>query len=739
MTAAGTGLLNSSPADTDRIESSDPAAPASQKSQSGIGERLLFLYLPFATVIALIFPTTGDDPFITLRYAANLVHGFGPVYNPGQHVEGFTSPLHLLVAVVVYISPGGHALFKLKLMSLLFGILALREGSVLLAGLRVPIWIRRVGLVAIGSSFTLAFASVNALETSLLIWLLVALVCRLVMFGPANYGLMPTVLAFSLVLARFDSLLPMAVMALVGLWIHRELPWWRRSSWMAGAVAGAVLSMIGQYLYYGFPFPNTYYAKAQGLGSGFHQGLTYLMNTIIPTLGSSGTKGLLALFLIATEIALVTLGVVAILKQDRRCLYLVALVFGQVLLILKAGGDWMVGGRFVAPAVIPLVAIEILGLAEGVNLLRTRARAPAVRGVQVVASAGLVGASFLPFTGLVVPVWQITAGIDDQSVLIGGHFFADANQIWAGLPSALHCVRSGQLIATTEAGYLGFARQDIRIVDMRGLTDQNIAHADTSSVPAFKDSQGVTDLLWPFPKSVVGRELLKEHPSVIVTTDWPPWGPPTIGQPVLDGHYRFLGYAAPGGASMPVFGTPSVNAACFNDAGHLQRAIQRDLTAKNFDGLMVTLVNGRYQVRYMEFERPDRALVRTSTFGRPTEIDISGKRFVTSPGKGNAYVESPISVGSPSLAELPKSALGLFSEGSPSRVGATSYVIHTTAKIPQFLQDVAGSGTASMTITGTVFGYLVSESLTIVEPGRQVNATLYFFNFNRAPTIVAPG
>ena len=104
MTTTDTGLLNSSPADADRIEPSDPGAPASQKSQSGIGERLLFLYLPFAAVIALTFPTTADDPFITLRYAANLVHGYGPVYNPGQHVQGFTSPLHLLIAVVAIIA-----------------------------------------------------------------------------------------------------------------------------------------------------------------------------------------------------------------------------------------------------------------------------------------------------------------------------------------------------------------------------------------------------------------------------------------------------------------------------------------------------------------------------------------------------------------------------------------------------------------------------------------------------------
>lgn len=139
-----------------------------------------------------------------------------------------------------------------------------------------------------------------------------------------------------------------------------------------------------------------------------------------------------------------------------------------------------------------------------------------------------------------------------------------------------------------------------------------------------------------------------------------------------------------GGTSIAVFGTPSVNPACFADAGHLQVAIQRDLTATNFDGLMVTQVSGRYQVRYMEFNGPDRALLRTSKFGRPTEIDISGDRFVASPANPNSYVKSSISPGSASLAELPRSALSLFSDGPPSHVGAHDYVIHTMAEVPQF-------------------------------------------------------
>jgi len=53
-------------------------------------DRGLFLYLPFAFTAALTFAMQTDDPFITLRYAWNLVHGHGPVFNMGERVQGYT-------------------------------------------------------------------------------------------------------------------------------------------------------------------------------------------------------------------------------------------------------------------------------------------------------------------------------------------------------------------------------------------------------------------------------------------------------------------------------------------------------------------------------------------------------------------------------------------------------------------------------------------------------------------------
>ncbi len=111
----------------------------------------LFLDLPFLVTSLWTFAFTADDPFITLRYAANLVRGNGLVFNPGQYIQGFTSPLDIVVAVLSYVIPGGDDLFKLKIASLVFGLLALREASLLVYGLTIPRWSKRVACVAMGN------------------------------------------------------------------------------------------------------------------------------------------------------------------------------------------------------------------------------------------------------------------------------------------------------------------------------------------------------------------------------------------------------------------------------------------------------------------------------------------------------------------------------------------------------------------------------------------------------------
>ncbi len=60
---------------------------------------MLLALLLVGLVAGMVFryPLVLDDPFITYRYAQNLIAGHGFVYNPGEHVLSTTTPLYALV------------------------------------------------------------------------------------------------------------------------------------------------------------------------------------------------------------------------------------------------------------------------------------------------------------------------------------------------------------------------------------------------------------------------------------------------------------------------------------------------------------------------------------------------------------------------------------------------------------------------------------------------------------------
>ncbi len=520
----GSGMIGSDPVSAKSISNGELKSfrePFRQRR-----DLVWFLYLPFVLTVSLTFASIADDPFITLRTAANLVHGFGPVFNAGQRVQGFTSPLHLALTSVLYLIPGGHDLLKLKLASLVFGVLAIREGARLIIGLDLPLWFERLACLAVSTSWIVAFSSGNGLETSLLMWLLIALARRLVLDGPNKSLPVLITLGAGAVLTRTDALAPLVAMAAAGLLLERNTEWRRRIAWLVGPIIAAVIIVIGEALYFGSVLPNTFYAKDMQVGRALSLGLGYLVDPFRKEVSAVVRPEGTVAIVFYVQIALLLLGLYALWKHLPRCWYLVAMLAGQVVFVLMSGGDWMIGGRFVAPAVIPLIIVEVLGVWSLVEFCRHHPRIGSSQGAALLGIAALVVASVLPLQSTNAPVWKIR-GVDDQSLLASGQYGA-FSQIWATLPGNLECLHSGQLVAASEVGYLGFARQDLRLLDLRGLTDRNIAmDAPTSD----KWPWGVQDPKWYLSNSSVGRVITHERPVAIVTFDLAP-------TEILGGLYR---------------------------------------------------------------------------------------------------------------------------------------------------------------------------------------------------------
>jgi hypothetical protein len=476
--------------------------PASQLESREHHDRAWFLYLPFAVALVLTFGHTPDDPLITLRYAANVLHGQGLVFNVGEHVQGFSSPLHLLVSMAVAV-PGGYSLFLAKLVSVGFAVLAVREGARLVAGLGLARWATRLGYLALGTSFVFAMAAVNGLETSLAALLTVLLVRMLVegdgVVAPGRSGLV----ACALVLTRPEGIALVVGLAIVSLALERSVVVVRRLVWASGALVGvAVLAGFG-LLVFGDALPNTYYAKAQPLVRALTSGLSYLQ-------GSLGLPDVLT----AVLCVLVAIGVAVVVTRRRRLGYAVAVVGMQLLFVLRAGGDWMLGGRFVAPVIIPALVVTLLGV---VAVAGWSARVSwSVRTAATVIGVVLgVVAVVSPFVAGAVPAWSSNGRVDDGALIASGGY-AEFSTYWAALPTLVACVPHGGSVATTEVGNLGFARRDLRIVDLRGLTDDVIALQAPASA---KHSWGVALTGWSNRGSVLGRRILEQHPDVIVLLD----------------------------------------------------------------------------------------------------------------------------------------------------------------------------------------------------------------------------
>lgn len=89
--------------------------------------KLLYLVVVSGGIYALTWFWAYDDPFITYRYAQNLAHGIGFVYNVGERVLSTTTPLFVL-SLVPFAALGGD----LQLFANLISAVSLGVGGLLL-------------------------------------------------------------------------------------------------------------------------------------------------------------------------------------------------------------------------------------------------------------------------------------------------------------------------------------------------------------------------------------------------------------------------------------------------------------------------------------------------------------------------------------------------------------------------------------------------------------------------------
>ncbi len=474
-----------------------------------IGGRTILAVAVFLCCALLAFCVTTDDPFITLRYAANIVHGLGPVFNEGERVEGFTSPLHLVVAVVGVLLPGGADLLKLTLASIVFGVLLVHRVCRIFEKQPLPPLMKLLAPLLVAANWLTAISGVNGLETTLAAWLIAVLIDRLLDPSVDGPRLQDGVVAGLAILARPESAILVGALALSSMIIETG-PIPGRLRWAIPAVAIAVGSVLARLAYYGEIVPNTYFAKSGPPSREIWGAWRYLVRSLQPetTLGTTEFRATLADVVIIVQVACLATAVAVAARRRHRLLYCAAAVFAQCLFILRSGGDWMPGGRFLTPVLAPAAVLIVTG---AVTL--ARALPPLARPLASLTVGGLVVAGAYPLAAAARPIWEASGRLNNHDLVKIG-FDPGYSGLWADLPRLVQCARPGELVALSEVGYVGYARQDVRILDTRGLTSAAVAKGATASQ---RGTTGIVDPNWWSLDSTVGREIAKRQPVLVAT------------------------------------------------------------------------------------------------------------------------------------------------------------------------------------------------------------------------------
>lgn len=296
---------------------------------------LVFTFL----IIVLRRAWLCDDAYITFRTVDNFINGYGLTWNTVERVQAFTHPLWVFLLSLFYLFT--HEIYLTSIFL-----------SVILATLAVFILssqIARSSSAAIFGALILCLSNpfvdyaTSGLENPLS-YLLLALFLATFLQGTHSTRHLFFLSLFSSLGAanRLDTVLLYAPALLFAWWTQRS-----KKAFLVVILGQLPLLAweIFSVFYYGFPFPNTYYAK---------------LNTGIPALESMVQGGYYLLDTIQNDpltalMVLSGLGV-AFASKDKKsiCVGLGMLLY--LLYIVKIGGDFM-SGRFMTLPLFSAVTV----------------------------------------------------------------------------------------------------------------------------------------------------------------------------------------------------------------------------------------------------------------------------------------------------------------------------------------------------------------------------------------------
>ena len=303
-----------------------------------------WIFIVVYLIIIILCAWQSDDAYHGYAMSKNLADGYGLVYNIGERVNASTCPLYTILIAIAYKITG-----EMYFTSLAVGIgLSIAAVGLVFWKFCKTFWDVIITFLLLCSLSFVSFTT-SGLENSLLYLLCTLFV--LVVFSKETYSSKDLfVLAFLsglIATTRMDNILIYLPILVWIFFIHPKNISMLRSTLIGFAgVLPFILWELFSLFYYGFPFPNTVYAKLGTgivLGDYIKKGIEYFIKT-----GSC-------------DLAVVMVPIFAVLAvfviKNLKYRLIAAGIFLYMLYILRIGGDFMLGRHF---TVIFLMSICIL-------------------------------------------------------------------------------------------------------------------------------------------------------------------------------------------------------------------------------------------------------------------------------------------------------------------------------------------------------------------------------------------
>jgi len=444
-----------------------------------------------------------DDAFISFRYSTNLAAGNGIVWNAGERVEGYTNFLWVLLLTPFekfdLNTPAASRWlgFLAAIAAWPLGFALLREwgGARGLGSLR---WSQTAFALLLPTCGAFTMWAFGGLETTLFATLALTSIL-LVLREDSRENAGPPWSAFALLavaLTRFDGvLLFLPALALKG-WSFSRKPdrenAIRFGRWLAAFALPYLVYFGWRWGYYGYPLPNTFYAKVDPEASAidqFERGVRYL---------DAFARDY------AIVIAIPALISLAVQPVTRRSLYVASIVGGWSAYVVLVGGDFMIEDRFFVPLVPLLYVLAADGLVTALWSLRERAdgRALAGAGAFALLAAMAVNVSVsqehlvriesespIDMDRRVIGRWLRENVSPDTVVLLDA---AGAIPYYSELPAVDILGINDETIAHTEARGIGKGKP--------GHEKSNVSYVMSRRPDMFIEWHGLTPLLWGEPQ-----------------------------------------------------------------------------------------------------------------------------------------------------------------------------------------------------------------------------------------------